>query len=650
MNIRSNKYIFIVIVLIGSLGAQNYDELKKIQRAYEDIIRERMAKEAISEEISRDDIVIDEIPTQILVKPDDILTYYVQKIARIRIELAELQDVLPLISKEKKLPFYGYDNFYVRDTISFWQNRALPPDYPLGPGDEIIISIWGAAENRIQEVISRDGTIFAQNVGLLYLGGMTISDADEYIATEYKKVYSTLRGNNPTTFLDMTIGKVKGINVQLTGAVNSPGVHAVHPFSTLSMILAQTGGIDTTGSLRSIIIFRDNIPVDTLDLYHLLNGASTPRNSRLLDWDRIHVPPRHSQVAANGAVKQPAYYEALPGESVAELISFSGGTLSTAGPIVVVNHVENSAVPPQLIPLADMHSIPIFPGDSIHVPVMQPLEINVEIDGTIPSPGPYPWYAGMTIRDLLTVSGGLHPHHYAVSDWANAELSRYNIADGKYKLVPIDILALLADSLGANIELKPFDRLHIPSKQGLIPTRYVTVVGLVHRPGKYTLLNEDDNLESVLSRAGDLLPSAFKGGIIIERDTLRLGWSGSEVLLQNRDVIRVPYRPNAISVIGAVHNPGYFTWEQGRSVNYYLHRAGGVNARGDKKYIFVKYANGEGASITRWRKPEVRDGATIVVSEKEIYKDKKSGLEVFQSVTGTLGSLATVILFLNNQN
>ena len=117
--------------------------------------------------------------------------------ARIRTELDDMKDLLPLVSKKPTLTYYGYDYFYSRDSISFWQNSPLPDDYPLGTGDEIIISMWGAAENRIREVIARDGTIFAQNVGLLYLGGKTKSDAAAYINDEFKKMYSTMRGDKP---------------------------------------------------------------------------------------------------------------------------------------------------------------------------------------------------------------------------------------------------------------------------------------------------------------------------------------------------------------------------------------------------------------------------------------------------------------------
>ena len=649
MNIRIIIITIILFSFVGNLFSQSVDELKKIQQAYEEIIREKMAKEAISEEMFRDDILIDKIPTQILVKPDDIITYYVQKMSRIRTELDDLKDLLPLISKKSLLPYYGYDFFYSRDSISFWQNSTLPDDYPLGAGDEIIISLWGAAENRIKEVINRDGTVFAKNVGLLYLGGKTKKVADDYINNEFKKMYSTMRGNNPTTFLDVTLGKLKGINIQLTGAVLSPGIHAVNPFSKLTTVLMQAGGIDTTGSLREITIIRNDTPVDTLDLYALLHGTGTFQNFRLLDWDRIHIPTRRTTVAVEGAVKRPAYYESLPNETLQDLLSYCGGLQPLASDFIVLTHNNAHAEVPQIISTDKLGDIEILDGDNVFIPTLSFPDINVSVSGAVPSPGSYPWFTGITLKDLLLVSGSLKQQYYDISDWEHAELARYDVQESKYSLLAIDIPAVLNGSVDDNIQLSPYDRLMVPKHQGLKSSGFVTVVGSVYRPGEYALLNVDEHLESVLTRSGGLLPGAFKAGITIERDTLLLGWSGIESKLKNRDVIRVPDNPHAVTVLGEVHNPGYFTWKRGKPLRYYLRLAGGLTSRGDKQHIFVKYANGEGASVTPWRKPEVRDGATITVSEMEIYKDKTSGLEILQTLAGTAGSLATVILIINSQ-
>jgi protein involved in polysaccharide export with SLBB domain len=410
----------------------------------------------------------------------------------------------------------------------------------------------------------------------------------------------------------------------------------------------QAGGIDTTGSLREITIIRNNTPIDTLDLYALLHGTGTFHDFRLLDWDRIHVPLRNTTIAVDGAVKRPAYYETLQGETLQDLLRFSGGLQSSASDFMVLTHNDGTRAP-QIVSAGRLEEIEIHDGDKIFVPTMSFPKINVSISGVIPSPGLYPWFTGMTLKDLLLISGSLHQQYYDISDWEHAELARYDLQESKYYLMDIDIQAVVNGSVDDNIQLSPYDKLMVPKQQGLKSTGFVTVLGSIYRPGDYTLLHVDETLESVLARTGGLTPGAFKEGITIERDTLMLGWTELASKLKNRDVIRVSDNPHAVTVLGEVHNPGYFTWKRGKPLRYYLRLAGGLTSRGDKQHIFVKYANGEGASVTSWRKPEVRDGATIIVSEKEIYKDKTSALEILQTLAGTAGSLATVILIINSQ-
>jgi protein involved in polysaccharide export with SLBB domain len=309
--------------------------------------------------------------------------------------------------------------------------------------------------------------VFAQNVGLLYLGGKTKKVADDYINNEFKKMYSTMRGNNPTTFLDVTLGKLKGINIQLTGAVLSPGIHAVNPFSKLTTVLMQAGGIDTTGSLREITIIRNDTPVDTLDLYALLHGTGTFQNFRLLDWDRIHIPTRRTTVAVEGAVKRPAYYESLPNETLQDLLSYCGGLQPLASDFIVLTHNNAHAEVPQIISTDKLGDIEILDGDNVFIPTLSFPDINVSVSGAVPSPGSYPWFTGITLKDLLLVSGSLKQQYYDISDWEHAELARYDVQESKYSLLAIDIPAVLNGSVDDNIQLSPYDRLMVPKHQGL---------------------------------------------------------------------------------------------------------------------------------------------------------------------------------------
>ena len=140
-------------------------------------------------------------------------------------ELKFLQDTI------KKMPYIGYDFFTKRDSIPFWQNLPIPRYYKLGPGDEIIISLWGESNSYFNETIDRDGQIFIENIGVLNLAGKNISEAKEYLLSRFSKVYSTLIGQSAKSYLDLTLGELKSVNVNFVGFVNIPGVHLLHPFS-----------------------------------------------------------------------------------------------------------------------------------------------------------------------------------------------------------------------------------------------------------------------------------------------------------------------------------------------------------------------------------------------------------------------------------
>ena len=132
----------------------------------------------------------------------------------------------------------------------FWQNLPLSSNYVLGPGDQVIIALWGESNSYSSAIINRDGQIFIEKIGVLDLGGKSLTDAKNYLKSKFSRVYSTLVGQNPKSFIDLTIGELKSINVHFVGFVNIPGVHLVHPFSNVVTGLIQAGGIDFKGDIE----------------------------------------------------------------------------------------------------------------------------------------------------------------------------------------------------------------------------------------------------------------------------------------------------------------------------------------------------------------------------------------------------------------
>ena len=230
--------------------------------------------------------------------------------------------------------YYGYDFFTKRDTIAFWENLPTPSNYLLGPGDELVISLWGATQLRQNYTISREGTIYDEKVGLLNFSGRTMDNASKYLNTQYGKVYATLKGNSPTTFIDVSLGKLRSINVSFVGEVKFPGVYPIHPFSTIITGLIQAGGVDTTGSLRSIKIKRDGKLINEIDLYDYFFYGNIPKNIQLRDQDVIVVPIRNNIITIDSAVYRPGAYEFIPEESVYNIIQYAGGAKPNASKIL----------------------------------------------------------------------------------------------------------------------------------------------------------------------------------------------------------------------------------------------------------------------------------------------------------------------------
>ena len=271
MNKFKNKFILIGITLFSTnIFSQSAQEFDKIKKEYD-----RLGKSKIKsiDAAGAEDASIDKR----INSKEIILTKYGKELM--------ISDSLSKLSK-----FFGYDFFSKRDTIKFWENLPTPVNYFLGPGDQLVVSLWGETQLRKTYNISREGTIYDDKVGLLNISGKNIRDAKKYLTNQFSKVYSTLRGTKPSSFMDVSLGELQSINVNFVGELQYPGVHVLHPFSNIITGLIQAGGIDTTASLRKIQIKRINQKPINIDLYNYLLNGDIPNNIQLRDQDIVIVP------------------------------------------------------------------------------------------------------------------------------------------------------------------------------------------------------------------------------------------------------------------------------------------------------------------------------------------------------------------------
>ncbi|MCH8328478.1 MAG: SLBB domain-containing protein, partial [Candidatus Marinimicrobia bacterium] len=512
-------------------------------------------------------------------------------------------DLEPTMQEEDSLGpgYFGYDFFNDRTRVELWENLPAPASYRLGAGDEIVISLWGDSKLRATKSISRNGTIFISEVGLVSLTGKTITEAQAYLRSKFSQVYATLRGSKPSTFMDVSLGKLKLINVTFLGEVSNPGVHALHPFSRGITGLIQAGGIITTGSLRAIQIIRDTKIVATIDLYAYLLKGSAVSDIQLQDQDIIFVPVRHTTIKVEGKVKRPLIYESLQGESIADMLDYCGGRTPDAS-----NTIEITSITSDLdrdndedilriiyLPLSSAKNTLAKDGDIINVREILPVDKEVYIFGQVKRPGVFGFQESMRLMDLLELAGGINDESYWKSVYTErAELIRRDENSDYSITISIDLNALRDGDESQNLELENLDQVIIRSNPYFAPPRNVSVQGEVKVPGVYAIRRDGETLEEIFQRVGGFNPRAFQEGIRMQRDGIRVILSDYSIRVAGGDSIFVPFHPGVVRVIGEVYTPGLIHYSPDLDLHDYIESAGGFTPTAAKKQLSVTYANG----------------------------------------------------------
>ena len=354
-------YVISIFLHIGVLFSQSINDLQKLRSDYERLKNQNSTTNSESFDIDR-------------------------SISPIMDEVLDFNKDFINTNKAKNSKYFGYNFFTERDSLVFFDNLPAPLDYILGPGDELIISLWGETQFRKNYTISKDGKIYDERVGLLNLSGKTLDDAKKYLKTQFGRNYSTLRSKPQTTYIDISIGEMRSINVNFVGSVKKPGIFSVHPFSNLILGLFYAGGIDSTGTLRSIQIIRNNEEYATFDLYDYLIKGKSSKDLRLRDNDIIVVPPRLSTIEIDSAVFRPGIYEAKPNETVADLIAFAGGTnFRSSSTISIERKIDDFDQQNVYLDISESKNVKIFDGDHIRVYQKPEFFRKVEIIGQVKS-------------------------------------------------------------------------------------------------------------------------------------------------------------------------------------------------------------------------------------------------------------------------
>ena len=383
-------------------------------------------------------------------------------------------------------------------------NLPTPPNYRLGAGDQVIIDIWGANQISIQETISPDGAININNLGMIYLNGMTVSQAAEHLRHKMNKIYAGLSDENPTSHLKLTLGNTRTIQINVMGEVWRPGTYALSAFSTVFHALYRAGGVSNIGSMRDIQVVRNGKSVAQVDVYDFIMHGKTNDDIKLQEGDVIIVSPYEALVKIEGNVKRPMRYEMKKDETVATLLKYAGNFSSDAY-TRSMKLIRQNGKEYQLFTIDDIDysGFKLADGDVLTVDgILERFENKLEIKGAVYRPGIYQLGADLqTLKELVAKADGLMEEAFLT----RAVLNRQH-EDMTREVIQVDLKGIM-NGTKPDIALKRNDVLYIPSIHDLQSLGNVEVFGQVARPGKF-IYAENMTLEDIIIQAGGLLESA----------------------------------------------------------------------------------------------------------------------------------------------
>ena len=401
---------------------------------------------------------------------------------------------------------FGRNIFNTRNlTFEPSVNIATPLNYRLGPGDEVIIDIWGASQNTIRQQISPDGTINIQKIGPVNLNGLTISEANDYLKKTLNKIYNGLNNtSDPTSDIRLTLGSIRTIQINVMGEVVQPGTYSLSSFSTVFHALYRAGGVSDIGSLRNVQLVRNGKNIATIDVYQFIMKGNIQDDIRLQEGDVVIVPAYDILVKVDGKVKRPMRFEMKKDESLSTLISYAGGfdaDAYTRSLRVVRQNGQEYEV--NTVKDLDYSVYKMRNGDVVTAEaILNRFTNKLEIRGAVYRPGIYQLNGKLnTVRELVNEAQGLTGDAFL-----NRAVLYRQREDLTTEVIPVDIKAIM-DGTSQNIILAKNDILYIPSIHDLEDRGDVVIHGEVAKPDSYPYA-DNMTLEDLIIQAGGLREAA----------------------------------------------------------------------------------------------------------------------------------------------
>ena len=438
---------------------------------------------------------------------------------------------------EDELVHFGYELFS-SPPESFEPISSGPVDegYLVGPGDELRLIVFGATEFQHDLLVDNEGRIFVPNVGQRTVAGNRLASLRDELRVWLARSYAGLITEPPDVLMDLSVTRLKPVNVFILGEVSKPGRFPLPSNSSVFNALYTVGGPQTSGSLRDIRVIRSGTQVHSVDLYEYLLSGYSDRDVRLQSGDNVFIPPRGKTVTIQGEVHRPAIYELKQEETFRDLLAYSGGLKAEAytqrfqiervipfeerdDPLVVREVFDYNLADV----LRDNEPVDIADGDIVTIfAIPDPSNLaaqrqvrSVSITGAVFSPGRYQISQDVrTVKDLIDKANGL------TGDAFFDKVEMYRLTDRlKKEVVSLSLDQILNDEPTQNLVLQPQDSLHVFAEGNLIDIPQVSISGQVRNTGEYDLL-ENMTIIDLLYKGGGLTDPEFLKEVFRDRADL----------------------------------------------------------------------------------------------------------------------------------
>ncbi len=637
------KNIHIIFILfLGTVFAQvSVSDLNKLSNQQLDMVKSQLKKDSAA-------IEIDDKSNDNLINPSPVL-----------IPSKVINNSEGLDTEE----YFGYN--YLKKDISFFDNIPTPADYKLGPGDEIIVSLWGKTNSRKNMVINKDGMIFYENIGFINLSNQTIESAESILKEELSRIYSTLNDKENPSRLMISLGKLKSMNIYFSGHIENPGINLIHPFSDIFSAIVQAGGVNDNGSLREVQLIRNDQIITTVDFYSFfMSGRNTFSKIKLIDGDTIHIPSFKNRVKISGEVNRPSVYELLSNESISDLIGYASGFTSSASLTFILSQIipveertsDDNAKTKIALNFNDTKSVVLNNGDFLEVNSITEVDLDVEVFGRVKSPGDYP--ANNTLKNILSIAGGF-----------DDPIFRKTIRSDEIIILRQDANNFYSEEIKVNYEdsdqfmLVPNDKIFVYENINYRNNFTFRIEGEVNKPGVYPL-KKGITVRDALNLANGLTEFSSLSNVIVIQEVTELDKNDNKITVKNKvanidlnfkigdnSVIKALPFENVIRVEGNVYNPGLVAYKKGLTMSRAIIQAGGYKPYSMKKKSYVRKANGEvnQANIFRGKTKRLSPGDTIVVPVNP--NPSEFDITTFiADLSTTLANIAAILLIVDNQS